>query len=239
MAKPAARTGKVVSGKVVASQNKPAAKKETSLDPGVTPSQEDVKKESNPFTDRDWRMWIYAWSGFGLRIMLVFGTIFSVYQYLAARQDRRVERTLALVERWEGPEFQKAQTALKARLGELNGKYQSLLGATPSPAELGVYYRKIGSEAMTADGGSMPLPEFQIEFDKIVYFLNRVSACSTSNLCAPEVADEYFHDFARSFWDYFAGYVQQQRRRGSANFAKPLEDYLKSRPDAGQAQPAG
>lgn len=198
------------------------------MEPFPEPSPQDIKKESNPFTDKDWRMWIYAWSGFMLRLMLVFGASFSVYQYLAARQEKRVERTMLLVERWEQPQYQEAQKALKQRLTALNEKYASLLGAKPSDKELAIYYRKIGTEVMTAQGGAMPLPEFQAHFDRVLYFLNRVSACASATLCAPELADEYFKDYAASFWGYFAGYIQQQRQAGSSNYAQPLEAYLRA-----------
>jgi hypothetical protein len=206
---------------------KSAASATVSMEPMPEPSPQEIKKESNPFTDRDWRMWTYAWAGFMLRLMLVFGATFSVYQYLAARQEKRVERTMLLVERWEQPQYQEAQKTLKQRLTVANEKYASLLGQKPSEKELAVYYRKIGQEVMTPEGGVMPLPEFQAHFDRVVYFLNRVSACATANLCAPELADEYFKDYALSFWNYFAGYIQQQRNAGSANYAQPLETYLK------------
>ena len=198
-----------------------------SLEPFTEPSPQEIKKEGNPFSDRDWRMWSYAWSGFALRLMLVFGTAFSAYQYMTARQEKRVERTLALVELWERPEYQAAQKALKERLTDLNTKNQNLLGSNPSDAKLAVYYRQIGQKALTADGGAMPLNEFQANFDRVIYFLNRLSACASANLCAPEMADEYFRDYARSFWSYFAGYIQEQRKAGTINLAQPLEAWLK------------
>lgn len=226
MKKPGAK-GPVKAGTAVAAPApKPAAT--ISLEPFTEPSPQEIKKEGNPFSDRDWRMWSYAWSGFALRLMLVFGTAFSAYQYLTARQEKRVERTLALVELWERPEYQDAQKALKERLTDLNAKNQSVLGASPSEATLAVYYRQIGQRAMTPDGGAMPLNDFQAKFDRIIYFLNRLSACASANLCAPEMADEYFRDYANSFWSYFAGYIQDQRKAGTANLAQPLEAWLKS-----------
>ena len=37
-------------------------------------SPQEVKKEPNPFTDPDWRMLAYAWSGFALRILIFFAS---------------------------------------------------------------------------------------------------------------------------------------------------------------------
>src|SRR3954464_667597 len=61
-------------------------------------SSHDVKKDSNPFTDRDWRMFIYAWSGMLVRFAVIFTLMFSVYQFLANQEQKRVEQTMSLVE---------------------------------------------------------------------------------------------------------------------------------------------
>lgn len=211
-----------------------------SMEPYPEPSPQEIKKENNPFTDRDWRMWTYAWAGFLLRLLLIVGALFTVVQYLTARQERRVERTMQLVELWEQQQYQDAQVALKERLTALNNQYVSMLGPNPTPQQQAVFASRLGLEALRPSGGTMPLPEFKGHFDRIVYFLNRMSSCTTSNLCEASVADEYFKDFAVSFWGYFSGYVQQQRQAGSANYAQPLENYLKGRlptPPAQQQQP--
>jgi hypothetical protein len=189
-------------------------------------SNHEVKKESNPFTDRDWRMFSYAWTGMLVRVLLIFGGLFSVYQFLVNREEKRVERTLQLVELWEHPDYQKAQRALKVRLGDLNERYASLLGANPDATAIAVYQERIGMEALTAEGGAKPLPDFQEDFDRVVYFLNRLSSCVESNLCSRATADAYFKDYAVSFWGYFSGYVARERKAGSANFARPIETYV-------------
>jgi hypothetical protein len=184
----------------------------------------------NLFIEGDWRVSANAWAGFGLRVLLIAGTLFSGYQYIMARKELRVERTLQLVELWERPEYQEAQKALKTRLAELNQKFQGLLGQAPSQAELAVYYEKIGNKALEADGGEQPLPEFQDDFDRIVYFLNRVSFCVDGNLCDRDVADAYFQDFADSFWRYFRGYVARQRHAGATTYAAAIEKYVGENP---------
>ena len=196
-------------------------------------SNQEIKKESNPFTDRDWRMLVYAWFGLLVRIILVFGAIFTVYQFLSARDEKRVERSLELVDVWEQPDYQKAQRALKQRLTDLNAKYASLLGDSPSAADRAIYLERIGLEALSADGGTMPLPEFEEHFEKIVYFLNRISFCVEGDLCSPKVVDAYFRDFAVSFWSYFSGYIARQRKIGSPTYAQPIENYV-----LGDAEPS-
>jgi len=188
-------------------------------------SAQEVKPESNPFTSRDWRMLSYAWLGLGVRILLVVGAAFSAWQYLEAREEKRVERTLQLVELWERSEYQDAQQAIAARLDALNAKYAGLLGADASAADRAVYAERLGIKAMTEDGGDMPLPEFRRQFDRMLYFLNRMAFCVDGNLCSRQMVDGYFGDFALSFWDYFRGYVAQERK-GSPSFAAPLETYV-------------
>ncbi|RWC95546.1 MAG: hypothetical protein EOS32_12280 [Mesorhizobium sp.] len=191
------------------------------------PSSHEIKKESNPFTDRDWRMLAYAWSGLLVRLVIIFTLLFSVFQFLANQEQKRVEQTMALVELWESKDLQQAQRALKERLAALNTKYDNLLGANPTPTEEQVFRQRIGIEAMTGDGGTMPLADFSDHFDRIVYFLNRLSICVESDLCSRKVADAYFRDYAVSFWSYFAGYIDKQRKAGSANFASAIETYVR------------
>ena len=189
-------------------------------------STQEAKPESNPFTSRDWRMLGYAWAGFLVRLLLVAGGLFSAYQYLENKEEKRVERTLQLVDAWERDEYQDAQRAVSERLDGLNAKYASLLGANPSPNDRAVYMERIGVEAMTADGGEMKLADFRASFGRVLYFLNRVAFCVDGNLCSRQMADGYFGDYALSFWQYFKGYVAQEREAGSTNLAAPLEAYV-------------
>lgn len=190
------------------------------------PPVEVPKKEANPFADGDWRTIVDAWAGLGVRFVLIIGALFSVVQYLQSREEQRVSQSMALVELWETADYQKAQQALKARLAALNDKYSSLLGSNPTPADEKVYRQRIGIEAMSASGGEEPLAEFSADFDKILYFLNRLSFCVEGNVCSREIADAYFRDYAVSFWSYFAGYIDRQRKAGSTTFAKAVEKYI-------------
>lgn len=189
-------------------------------------SNHEVKKESNPFTDKDWRMWLYAWAGMAVRIVLVTGAIFTVYQFLTAREEARIQRAFEMVELWEKPEYQTAQRAVKKRIDDLNARYAAILGDQTGANERAVVMRKIGQEAMTSEGGTMPREEFAAEFDRVVYFLNRISFCVEGNLCSREVIDAYFADYAKSFWAYFADYVGDQRKSLSPTYAQPVEAYV-------------
>jgi hypothetical protein len=197
---------------------------------GASPIPGDSEWTENLFREGDWRVSANAWAGFGLRVLLICGTLFSVYQYMMARSELRVERTLQLVELWERTEYQEAQKAVKSRLSALNQKYSELLGRNPTDTELNVYYAKIGMEALDTDGGEMPLPDFQEKFDRVVYFLNRVAFCVDGHICDPDIADAYFRDYANSFWRYFHGYVEKQRKAGAATYAAAIEKYVDESP---------
>jgi hypothetical protein len=193
--------------------------------PGTGPQE--LKEESNPFTSRDPRMLTYAWTGLMVRLFLIAGGVFSVWQYLEQREESRVERTLSLVQLWEQPSYQEAQTALNDRIEALNEENAGLLGDNPSDGELAFYRDRIGLAAMSEAGGDMPLDEFEDRFGRIVYFLNRVAFCVDGNLCSASVADAYFLDYAQSFWSYFGAYIAEERKAGRPKFAEPLEGYVK------------
>ncbi len=196
---------------------------------------EGLKPDSSPFSNTDMRVVIYAYIGFTLRILLVFGAVFSVVQYLQQRAEGRVNRTLELVDMWDRAEYQQAQRVLKERLVAANDQNQGLLGATPTDAEKKVYLSRLGKLLLTDAGGALPLSEFQPQFDRVVYFLNRVSSCVTNGICDRDVANDYFLDYARSFWSYFSGYAAEVRASGSPNFAKPIEQYVTSEAEAPSA----
>ena len=193
------------------------------------PSTQEPKDEPNPFAARDWRLFLFAWSGFALRILLCIGAIFSAMQFLQSRHEKRVERSLELVTLWESDSIQAAGAAVKRRLGDLGRQSADLITPQTTPEQLDIIMASIGNQAMTAEGGTMPLVEFQDHFDRIVYFLGRVGSCVEGNLCDREVADEFFLDYARSFWRYFSGWIEKQRRRGSPNLAAGIEHYLEAR----------
>lgn len=196
--------------------------------PGVSPHE--AKPDANPFTSGDWRMLSYAWAGYVLRVLLVIGGLFSAYQYLENKEEKRVERTMQLVDAWEREEYQQAQRAVSERLDALNARYASLLGASPSPSDRAVYMERIGMEAMSGTGGDMPAANFRAEFGRVLYFLNRVAFCVEGKLCSRDMTNGYFGDYAMSFWQYFKGYVMQEREAGSVNLAAPLEAYVGTLP---------
>jgi hypothetical protein len=201
------------------------AKNDDHVPEGASPIPGSSEWTENLFIGGDWRVSANAWAGFGLRVLLICGTLFSVFQYMMARQEMRVERTLQLVELWEKPEYQDAQKAVKNRLTAVMERNPNPFGPNPTETQKEIYFRQIGMEVLSPEGGEMPLFEFQDQFDRVVYFLNRVSFCVDGNLCDRDIADIYFQDYAKSFWRYFHGYIEKQRKEGSATYAAAIEKY--------------
>ena len=196
-------------------------------------SNHEIKKEPNAFIQADLYNRTYAWAGMAVRLVIVFGSLFSVYQFLAARSEKRVERTLGLVELWDAAEYQAAQAGINKRLAELNAENAQYYPSNPTPAQAAEYFSRIGIQAMKpidTDPSTAAMPD---HFEKIVYFLNRMAFCVEGNLCSDDVADAYFKDYAVSFWQYFAGYVGERRKSGSPSFAQPIETYVRSRATEG------
>ncbi len=185
-----------------------------------------IKPESNPFTSTDIRMLAYAWAGMGVRVLIIAGGLFSVWQYMQQREEKRIERTLQLVQLWERQDYQNAQRAVRNRLDGLNDQLSNLLGSDPNQSAIAIYRGKIGIVAMSGEGGTMPVAEFRDEFDKVLYFLNRISFCVKGNLCSDDVADAYFLDYAASFWSYFSAYIEEERTKGRPNFGEAVETYV-------------
>ncbi len=184
----------------------------------------------SPFQSSDWRVAAHAWLGLIVRTALVLGAVFSVVQYLNTREETRIARTLALVDDWEKPEYQAAQRALHERLAALNAKYSELLGAKPTDREVAIFQSRIGLESLSAGGGSQPLAEFRADYDRILYFLSRLSACVDGKLCSSAVADDYFRDFAVSFWRYYSAAIEAERKRGQPTYGLAIETYVNSKP---------
>lgn len=196
-------------------------------------TEEETSAQSDdgpPEKEQDTRSFMHGWVDLALRVALLFGAVFSAYQYLVARDETRIGRSLDLVETWERPEYQEAQRALRDRLAGLNEKYGELVAKNATDREVAIFQARLGAEALTDGGGALPLAEFTGHFDRIVYFLNRLSTCVNGNLCSKPVADEFFRDFALSFWRYFSAHVEAERKRGQPSYGLAIETYVNAKP---------
>ena len=63
------------------------AKNDEHVPEGASPIPGTSEWTENLFKEGDWRVTANAWAGFGLRVLLICGTLFSVFQYMAQRQE--------------------------------------------------------------------------------------------------------------------------------------------------------
>ncbi|MBK8457862.1 MAG: hypothetical protein IPL47_12770 [Phyllobacteriaceae bacterium] len=119
---------------------------------------------------------------------------------------------------------------MRDRLAGLNEKYGELVARNATDREVAIFQARLGAEALTEGGGTAPLAEFTGHFDRIVYFLNRLSTCVNGNLCSKPVADEFFRDFTVSFWRYFSGHIEAERQRGQPSYGLAIETYVNAGP---------
>ncbi len=145
---------------------------------------------------------------------------------LVSSSQEAVDRALDYAQAWQADEYRDARGAIDARIGYLNGLYAAELPPDATEAERAAYRERLGVEAMTPEGGSMPFPEFRTVFDRVMDYLNRASTCANAGVCDRATIDQYMLADARSFWGYFAGYARNRRTAGEADYARPLEDYL-------------
>ena len=66
-------------------------------------------------------------------------------------------------------------------------------------------------------------------FDRIVYFLNRVSFCVDGKLCIARVADAYFRDYAVRSGATFPATSRSSASPVRANYAAAIEKYVRRR----------
>ena len=112
MTSPGVKEVRRVAGKpsdtLALTMSKEAADPDSQGDPATEPAIPPPPKppKETPFNDSDWRIRIDAWAGLFVRIGLVVGAIFSVYQYLAQREEQRVAQTMRMVELWDQGDYQ-------------------------------------------------------------------------------------------------------------------------------------
>src|SRR6185369_7040789 len=137
-------------------------------------------------------------------------------------------------ELWDQDKYQEAAKAVKTRLAELVKENPNPFGANPSQKDLAFYYAKIGEQALDPSGGAPA--DFQEQFDRLVYFLNRVSFCVDRDICDRDIAENYFQDYANSFWRYFRGYAEKRRKQGEPTYAVAIEKYVGEGPQPTAAE---
>ncbi|MGO7323279.1 hypothetical protein ACCS95_31985 [Rhizobium ruizarguesonis] len=155
-----------------------------------------------------------------VRASVVAGVVFTGFQYVASVGREKTQRSFELVDLWESDRIQEADEKLSGRLQQLQDEASALLGQGQNDPG---FVQKFVAERLLEE--AMSDKELANSYNSIVYFLNRVSNCTTSQLCNPDVLNDFFKDYTRQFWDYFS----ENLKKDAVRKVHPIEKYLNAR----------
>jgi len=166
-------------------------------------------------------------------VAVIIGGAFALYQFQVARADLRVERTLRLVERFEGDAYLTAQgraAAISARASEQIDQIDADPVASSLPAKVLADERQrliVASAYETVDGQS----DLSSSILLIVGFFGGVSVCVDRGVCDGDTAHQFLDPYATEFWHTFYPVIVFERANSRPNFAKEMEAFVSQAKD--------
>jgi hypothetical protein len=176
------------------------------------PEHADRPGDDLPVTDRHshklfgTQLWVWEGLSYVVTVLGAFGVIFAVTQYFLAQEADRSKETLAMIEIWETRGYSKSFTDLGASVQDFlisaPKEDLQLAGKNKSAAEnlRKAMYAKVLSNAASKE-----------DFDRVVYFFNRLGLCVEASLCSSKTADIFFQDSLRGFMSNFSELIQDKR----------------------------
>lgn len=139
-------------------------------------------------------------------ILGVLGVGFAVFQYMQTQEAGRAKETLAMIEIWETRGYSKS-------FKDLGGQVQAFLKAAPKE-DLELASRN-DVAAQNLRGAMyerlLSSPDASENFDRAVYFFNRLGLCVEANLCSVTTAEIFFQDSLRGFMSNFLDLIHERR----------------------------
>ena len=164
-----------------------------------------------------------GWLDLFVKSAAVFAGAFAIYQYLDAREDLRVARTLEYVERFNNPgtsvgsaraDITRTLWANEPQIRRL----RDILRALPEEDRAALRYRftrKILDGGPDSEGA-------QPAVHAIVQFFDALHICIRSELCDKDSAHAFFGHYAETFWSNFGAAVIENREL-DASYGAGLE----------------
>lgn len=150
-----------------------------------------------------------------VKALTIAGVVFAAWQYLEARQEARIARTLAYVERFEQGDVGAARQRINGVIREYLPQFANIEGITQEDRDSMVL-------SIVEVGGA----SFERDIDLIVDFFHGLSICVQEVLCERGVAERYFASSdATNIWANFEPYVRTRRENNPA-FARALEAFV-------------
>ena len=172
---------------------------------------EDVTDDDAPSQGKGLWTRINDGLGAGVRLSVILGAMFAAFQYYASVEREKTQRAFELVDLWESERMQNSQALLKEKLEAFQQEAQLMLGVDGVPKDPAFTRNLIAARLLEEARADKELSR---AYSAIVYFLNRVSNCATSELCDDIVLRDFFFDYARQFWNYFGEALASEFDRG-------------------------
>jgi hypothetical protein len=142
----------------------------------------------------------------------IAGVMFAGWQYLEARQETRVARTLTYIERFEQGDAAAARQRINGVLREYLPQFEAIESISAEDRDAMIL--------SIVEGGG---PQLEQDIDLIADFFLGMSICVQERLCERGVAERYFGaSDTTNIWLNFAPYFHY-RRANNPDYARALE----------------
>jgi hypothetical protein len=155
---------------------------------------------------------LLAWMDLVLKVGAIWAVGFGIYQYLQAREDIRIAKTLEYTNEFRDANNQPGiagrniGNTLWRNLEQIE-RYEHLAGLLP-PLERSELRMNFVSKLID---GTTEQPGLRKDILEIVSFFDAIQICISAGLCDRETAVSYFGGYAIIFWRNFNEYLIDQR----------------------------
>ena len=154
-----------------------------------------------------------------VKVGLIAAGCVAVAQYFETRQEQRVARTLAFVDRFEAEHMLRARQALVdafRSVAPMVSRLESLELAPPAADQV----EGAVSEYLTTQAGGDGV---SAEIDTVVGFFEGLNACLRAELCDGSMADDFFGAYARDLQRNLGPYIERTRQNRTPQYGAGLE----------------
>lgn len=163
--------------------------------------------EQNPKKLFGVELWVWEGLGHVVKIFGALGLLLAVYQYFTVGEAERSKETLEMIDHWETREYSDAFQRLRVKVTEFMASIpEEDLAIVRNDEQAADNLRKNMYANILEDETTRQ------DFDKIVYFFNRLGLCIKAKLCSSQTADTFFKDPLRGFMSNFSNLIADRRK---------------------------
>jgi hypothetical protein len=158
-----------------------------------------------------------------LKTLLVITVFLGGFEYFSRQQTARVEKSLALVDEWQG----RASGAMQRINDVIWPLYAAVAtdieAASTDPALRARLLGNLG-DAVTGRDEDFSSPADR-DVDTVFDFFDRAGLCANERICDYDVLATFLGDAAEPFWLYFAEYAARRRAAGYVGYGAWTERF--------------